>query len=118
MNYLQATQEITGIIPEIKDELKEVRTQNSYHIIELFTDKMKSMIRQNDKTRLFKCLKKMDELYRIGDARVKNAIENSFIYSLDNCTAFCTKEYRNLIFSNLSQELQKVYAKQIYSHSI
>jgi hypothetical protein len=93
MNYLQATQEITGIIPEIKDELKEVRTQNSYHIIELFTDKMKSMIRQNDKTRLFKCLKKMDELYRTGDMRVKNAIENSFIYSLDNCRKYMLNKF-------------------------
>jgi hypothetical protein len=118
MNYLQATQEITGVIPEIQDELKEVRIQNSYHIIEMFADKMKSMIRQNDSNRLFPCLKKMDELYRKGDTLVKNAIENSFIYSLDNCTAFCSKEYRNVIFNHLSPDLKKVYAKQIYSHSI
>ncbi|MCJ8155501.1 hypothetical protein MKJ01_17215 [Chryseobacterium sp. SSA4.19] len=118
MNYLQATQEITVIIPEITDELKEVKAQNCYPVIEIFTDKIKNMIRQNDKTRLFRCLKKMNEIYRKGDTRMRNAIENSFIYSLDNCTAFCNKEYRTLIFGHLSQELQKVYAKQIYSHTI
>jgi len=49
---------------------------------------------------------------------VKSAIENSFVYSLDSCTAFCAKEYRDLIFSRLSPDLQKVYTRQIYSHSI
>lgn len=118
MDYLQAAREITYVIPEINDEIKEVRVRNSYQVIELFTDKMKSMIRQNDRNRLFTCIKKMGEMYRTGDAMVKNAIENSFIYSLDNCTALCSKEYREFIFSHLSYDLQRVYAKQIYSHNI
>ncbi|WP_294299066.1 hypothetical protein [uncultured Chryseobacterium sp.] len=118
MNYLQATQEITVAIPEICDDLKPTNIKNSYHIIEFLTDKMKSMIRENNTECLFKCLQKMDELYREGDQTVKNAIENSFVYSLDNCTAFCHKEYRDMIFGRLSPELQKVYARQIYSHSI
>ncbi len=118
MNYLQATQEITVSIPEICDGLNETRIQNSYHLIEFLTDKMKNMIRQHNTGCLFKCLEKMDELYREGDAMVKNAIENSFIYSLDSCTSCCGKEYRDAIFNRLSPELQKVYARQIYSHSI
>lgn len=118
MNYLQATQNITVSIPEICDGLNETRIQNSYHLIEFLTDKMKNMIRQNNTECLFKCLGKMDELYRDGDAMVKNAVENSFVYSLDNFTSFCSKEYRDTIFNRLSPELQKVYARQIYSHSI
>ena len=118
MNYLQATQEITVAIPEICDDLKQTNIRNSYHIIEFLTGKMKTMIAQNDTACLLKCIQKMDELYKEGDQPVKNAIENSFIYSLDSCTAFCSKEYRDMIFSRLSPELQKVYARQIYSHSI
>jgi len=118
MNYLQATQEITVAIPEICDDLKKTTIQNSYHIIEFLTDKIKTMIQQNNTSCLFKCLRKMDDLYKDGDKMVKNAIENSFIYSLDSCTAFCTKEYRDLIFNRLSPELQHVYARQIYSHNI
>ena len=118
MNYLQATQEITVAIPEICDDLKKTTIQNSYHIIEFLTDKIKTMIQENNTSCLFKCLRKMDDLYKDGDKMVKNAIENSFIYSLDSCTAFCTKEYRDLIFNRLSPELQHVYARQIYSHSI
>ncbi|KAA0127039.1 hypothetical protein FY557_14740 [Chryseobacterium sp. SN22] len=118
MNYVQATQEITVAIPEICDDLKKTTIENSYHIIEFLTDKIKAMIRENNTDCLFKCLQKIDDLYEDGDKTVKNAIESSFIYSLDNCTAFCNKEYRDLIFSHLSPELQKVYARQIYSHSI
>lgn len=118
MNYLQATQEITVAIPEIRDELQQTRIQNSYHIIEFLTDKIKWMIRQNNTNCVFKCLQKMNELYSDGDQAVKSAIENSFVYSLDNCTAFCNKEYRDTIFNCLSNDLQKVYIRQIYSHNI
>ncbi|GAA5086024.1 hypothetical protein GCM10023210_07430 [Chryseobacterium ginsengisoli] len=118
MNYLQATQEITEIIPEIENELKNNRTQNSYSVIQTFTDRIKNMIRQNDRNLLFKCLKKMDDIYRNGDIVLKNAVESTFIYSLDNSTAFCNEEYRKVIFSHISKELQKIYSRQIYSHGI
>ncbi|MFC3158949.1 hypothetical protein SAMN05443633_107118 [Chryseobacterium arachidis] len=115
MNYLEAAREITVIIPDLKDEWKN-DTANSYAIIQTFTDTIKKMIRQNDSNLLFKCLKKMDEFYRNGDVILKNAIENTFIYSLDNSTAFCSEEYRKMIFSHISKELQTVYSRQIYSH--
>jgi hypothetical protein len=116
MNYLQAVQEITTVIPEIESELKETKCQNSYSVIQTFTDRIKKMIRQNDRNILFKCLKKMDEIYRNGDTVLKNAVETTFIYSLDNCTAFCSEQYRKVIFSHISQDLQKIYSRQIYSH--
>jgi len=116
MNYLQAAQEITEVIPDIQNELKKSRTQNSYSVIQTFTDRIKSMIRQNDRNILFKSLKKMDEIYKNGDIMLKNAVENTFIYSLDNYTAFCSEEYRKVIFSHISQDLQKIYSRQIYSH--
>ncbi len=118
MNYLEAAQEITDVIPDIQSDLKENRTPNSYSVIQTFTDRIKNMIRQNDRNLLFKSLKKMDEIYRSGDVLLKNAIENTFIFSLDNSTAFCTEEYRKVIFSHISQDLQRIYAKQIYSHGI
>jgi hypothetical protein len=116
MNYLEAVQEITNVIPEIEIELKNNTSQNSYSVIQTFTDKIKNMIRQNDRNILFKCLKKMDEIYRNGDVVLKNAVETTFVYSLDNCTAFCSEEYRKVIFSHISQDLQKIYSRQIYSH--
>lgn len=116
MNYLEAAQEITDVIPDLQNELKENKTQNSYSVIQSFTSRIKNMIRQNDRNILFKSLKKMDEIYRNGDNLLKNAIENTFIYSLDNSTAFCSEEYRKVIFSHISKDLQNIYSRQIYSH--
>lgn len=118
MNYLQATQEITVAIPEICNDLNETGIQNSYHIVEFLTDKMKTMIRQQNTGCLLKCIHTMNELYEEGDDAMKSAIENSYIYSLDNCLAFCNEEYRAPIFDNLSAALKKIYFRQIYSHHI
>lgn len=118
MNYLQAIQEISEIIPDIQEELKEKKTQSSYSVIHTFTNYIKTMIRQNNRNLLFKSLKKMNDIYRNGDIMLKYAVECTFIYSLDNSTAFCSEEYRKVIFSHISQDLQKIYAKQIYNHGI
>ena len=118
MNYLEAAQEIKEVIPEIENELKKNRKQNSYGLIQTFTDNIRSRIKQNDRNILFLCLKKMDDIYRNGDAVLKNAVEHTFIFSLDNSTAFCSEEYRKMIFSHISKDLQTAYSRQIYSHNI
>ncbi|AZA84920.1 hypothetical protein C1637_21805 [Chryseobacterium lactis] len=118
MNYLQAVQEITDVVPDFENEVKEIKIQNSYNIIRTFTGCIKNMIRQNDRNLLFKSLQKMDKIYTNGDVMLKNAIETTFIYSLDNCTAFCSEEYKKLIFSHISPTLQTTYSRQIYSHGI
>ncbi len=118
MNYLQAVQEITELFPEFETELNETKNPNSYSVIRTFTERIKNMIRQNDSNLLFKSLQKIDKMYLHGDTLLKNAIENTFIYSLDNFTAFCSKEYRQMIFSHISSDLKNSYSRQIYSHGI
>ncbi|KMQ65488.1 hypothetical protein ACM46_06255 [Chryseobacterium angstadtii] len=118
MNYSEAVQEITEIIPDFENELTKTTPQNSYSVIRTFTERIKNMIRQNDRNILFKSLQKMDKIYTDGDAALKNAVEGVFIYSLDNFTTFCSGEYRKVIFSHISKELQLTYSRQIYSHGI
>lgn len=118
MNYLKAIQEISEIIPNIEEELEEKKTQSSYSVINAFTNRIKTMIVQKERNLLFKSIKKMNDIYRNGDIMLKYAVECTFIYSLDNSTAFCSPEYRKLIFSHISNDLQKLYSRQIYSHGI
>jgi hypothetical protein len=118
MNYSEAVQEITEIIPDFENDLTESTPGNPYTVIRTFTDCIKSMIRQNDRNILFKSLQKMDKIYTEGDTALKNAVEGIFIYSLDNFTSFCSREYRKLIFSHISKDLQQIYSKQIYNHGI
>ncbi|MDQ1095209.1 MULTISPECIES: DUF7674 family protein [Chryseobacterium] len=116
MNYSQAVREIETIFPDLQNRLKE--NHNPYTAIRVFTDQIKKMIRQDDQSLIRESLDKMSTIYSQGDAVLKNAIENTFIYSLDNCTAFCTEESRQLIFSCMSEDLQKSYTAQIYQHGI
>lgn len=118
MNYLQAAREITKSIPEIQNEFKDDKTQNSFSVIRSLTDHIKNMIRQNEKVLLIKSIKKMNAIYKNGDTLLKNAVESTFIYSLDNFTAFCNEEYKKTIFRHISKDLQKVYSKQIYQHGM
>jgi len=118
MNYSEAVQEITEIIPDFENDLTESTQQNPYSLIRTFTERIKSMVRQNDRNILFKSLQKMDKIYKNGDTDLKNAVEGTFIYSLDNFTAFCGGEYRKVIFSHISKELQQIYSRQIYNHGI
>ncbi|MDP9960276.1 DUF7674 family protein [Chryseobacterium lathyri] len=118
MNYSEAVQEITEIIPDFEKELTKNKAQNPYSMIRTFTERIKSMVRQNDRNVLFKSLQKMDKIYTNGDTALKNAVEGIFIYSLDNFTSFCSGEYRKVIFSHISKELQQTYSKQIYNHGI
>ncbi len=41
MNYLQAVQEITDVVPDFENEVKEIKIQNSYSIIRTFTERIK-----------------------------------------------------------------------------
>jgi hypothetical protein len=118
MNYLEATKEIAEVIPDIENELRESKVQNSFHAIQTFTERIKNMIRQNDRNLLFNCLKKVNKIYANGDNVMKNAIENTFIYSLDNFTVFCSEEYRKMIFACISEDLKKIYTRQIYCHGL
>jgi len=118
MNYSDAAQEIKEILPDFENQLAGFMPQNSHSVIRTFTECIKNMIRQDDRNLLPECLRKMSRIYSDGDASLKNAVENIFIYSLDNFTAFCTGEYRKVIFSHISQDLQKCYTRQIYSHGI
>ncbi|REC79623.1 hypothetical protein DRF60_04210 [Chryseobacterium elymi] len=116
MNYSEAVREISEIIPDFENELINNTHPNSYSVIRTFTDHIKSMVQQNDRNILFKSLQKMDTIYTNGDAALKNAVEGIFIYSLDNFTVFCSREYRKVIFSHISKELQQIYSRQIYNH--
>lgn len=118
MNYLQAVQEITELVPDFEKELNETKNPSPYRVIRTFTERIKNMIRQNDRILLFRSLQKMDKIYKDGDMTLKNAIENTFVYSLDNFTAFCSKDYRIMIFSHISSDLKSSYSRQIYSHGI
>lgn len=118
MNYSDAAQEISEILPDFKNKLASFMPQNPHNVIRTFTQCIRQMILNNEKSGLFKSLQEMNRIYSNGDIALKNAVENIFIYSLDNFTAFCQPEYRKVIFSHISEDIRQSYSRQIYNHGI
>ncbi|GAB0157350.1 hypothetical protein CHRYSEOSP005_26230 [Chryseobacterium sp. Alg-005] len=114
MNYAQAVQEIAKAAPEIQSELSKCSDQNVYELIQIFMVQIRKVAKENKLQLLTSYLKKMNKIYRSGNIALKNAIENTFIYSLDNFTTFCNAECKKVIFNNISNDLRQIYLRQIY----
>jgi len=119
MNHIEAIQEIIKVVPESKEEFKEVyKTKNSFMVINVFTRQIRSLIREKKTKILVKSLHTMNDLYQKGDKSLKNAVDNIFLYSLDSLTFSCNQNYRNLIFTNIPTGLQQAYLHQVYKSGI
>lgn len=119
MNYTEAIKEIVEVIPETELEFNESgKVATPYKVISVFTGQIRNLINSNDRITLMKCLRKMNRLYSKGDQKLKNAIENTFIYSLDSFTFCCEPAYKKMIFSRMSLSLQNNYLHQVYKSGI
>lgn len=119
MNHTDAVTEIIKTIPETQEDFKEsYKTNSPFMVISVFTKQIKRLIKENDQKILIKSILKMNKLYSKGDAALKNAIENIFVYSLDSFT-FCSEPtYKKMIFSKMSTRLQENYFHQVYKSGI
>lgn len=119
MNHTDAVTEIIKTIPETKEEFKEsYKTNSPFMVISVFTKQIKRLIKENDQKILTKSILKMNKFYSKGDAALKNAIENIFVYSLDSFTFCCEPTYKKMIFNRMSTDLQENYFHQVYKSGI
>jgi len=119
MNQLEAAREITTVLPETAAELSGAQTLKSpFALIRVITSHTRKMVVQHNELMIEKCLKLVDRIYRKGDLAIKNAIENVFIFSLDNILFSCTAAERNRVFSKIPINLYTGYVKQIYKSGI
>lgn len=119
MNYQDAIAEINLALPSCKEEFKSVyKANNSFVVISTFTRQIRNTIQDQNQKVLTNALQKMNELYDKGDASLKIAIENVFVYALDSITFNCGSEKRKLIFSLLSDGINNRYLQQVYKSGL
>lgn len=119
MNHTDAIAEIIEVIPQCQEEFKEkYRTNNSFMVISTFTKQIKTLVKENNQKLLRNSIEKMNQLYERGDAALKNAIENIFVFSLDSLTFSCDTNCRKLVFEGISTTLSKKYLNQVYKSGI
>ncbi|RYD99522.1 MAG: hypothetical protein EOP54_03825 [Sphingobacteriales bacterium] len=119
MNQNEAAAAISTAIPEVTEAItKDGAFKNPFALIHIITQHTRKMVVQHNELMTEKCLKLVDRIYTKGDLAIKNAIENVFIFSLDNILFSCSAAERNRVFSKVPINLYTSYINQVYKSGI
>ncbi len=119
MNQLEVGDEITSNIPELKKEISRALSfKNSYGLIRVIAKYTQKMVEQRRSERVDTCLKLVGRCYSQGDTTVKNAIENVFVFSLDNILFSYNYMERKKVLRSIPTGLYTAYLKQVYASGV
>ncbi|OJV55558.1 MAG: hypothetical protein BGO31_19560 [Bacteroidetes bacterium 43-16] len=119
MNQYEVADEIAAVIPEVKTEISRlVHLKNPFALIRIITRHTRKMVEQHNELMTDKCMKLIDSIYRKGDLMIKNAIENVFIFSLDNIFFTCPAGERKQVIRKVPAGLYALYVKQVYKSGL
>lgn len=115
MNQYEVADQIASEIPEVKTEISRIiNLKNPFALVRIITRHTRKMVDQHNELMIEKCMKLIDKIYTKGDIVIKNAIENVFIFSLDNIVFSCTTTERKQVLSKVPAGLYTAYVKQVY----
>jgi hypothetical protein len=119
MNQYEAADEILTITPSAQNEIAgAIAANNAFGIIRGFTLHIKKLIAMGNLPLVYRCLRVMDKIYSRGNIRLKTAVENIFVFSLESITSVCTSAEKRKIMSRMPISLFTVYINQIYKSGI
>lgn len=117
INHAEAGKFIGEELPELNERFEGSGGKNIYSTVHVLLDYTQEKAESSDLSGVSKCFKMAEKLYVKGDAILKNAIENVYIFSLDNifCRTYTNKaELLNMIPS----ALYKAYITQMIGSRI
>lgn len=115
MNIKQAQEIIISVIPLAQKEiLRPENTGNPITIIRIFTVYIKKMIEEGQEKELGKALHLMEYIHEKGEWRLKNAVENIFVFSLDSILAACPLSRRGMVAGKIPIGIYTAYINQLY----
>ena len=103
-------------LPELSGICKQSKCRNVYDMVRQMFLYTQAQIVCHHTTAAKECMALAEELYKKGNAAIKCAIENVFVYSFSR-TFFCDGMIRNEATALVPATLYEVYKKQvIHSH--
>ena len=109
----QVQEYIRVAMPEINPNPQPVRFEmDLYPCLQTFTDYTKSAIRRHNFEIVRKCCEFAERLYVNGDKIVKNAVENTFVYSFSSFLSG-TRTENLFIKSLIPASLYALYIRQL-----
>jgi len=105
---------IAGKLPQIKCDLPRAGGQNSvYKSIQVLTDYTQRMALEHNFKMVQQCMTLVEKLYDKGNALVKNAIENVFIFSFSTIMSRCNAVEWRIVQSYMPSDLYALYVRQV-----
>jgi hypothetical protein len=110
----EVSRELTDLLPSLsfQPQLGPI-SLNIYKELTRFSDYTRRAINQHNYSLARKCFRLADKLYGQGDATVKHAIENVFVFSFSSFTPE-DKVEKLILKSLIPSSLYSLYLKQIY----
>jgi hypothetical protein len=84
-----------------------------FSAIQELTDQAKRLAFQHDFAGLKNCMNLVQQLYKSGNAAVKNAVENIFVFAFSSILPRCNQVEWQLVQSCMPQELYTLYISQV-----
>ncbi len=117
MNQYEVPALIADQFPETnKDICSLTAIGNPYQTMAVFSRFMRKKISAHQFNKVFRCLALANHIYTHGNAVVKSAVENEFIYSFSQASQSCDKNQWNLVKAHIPARLYNIYIKQIIGY--
>jgi hypothetical protein len=105
---------IASKLPQIKYDLPRDGGQNSvYKSIQVLTDYTQRMALEHNFKMVQQCMTLVEKLYDKGNALVKNAIENVFVFSFSTIMSRCNAVEWRIVQSYMPSDLYTLYVRQV-----
>lgn len=115
MNTHQAAADITATLPELTHEVsRSINLQNPFALIRILTRYTQKMVQQHNTDMAEKCMTLIGRIYTKGDLMIKHAVENVFVFSMDQISISCTSAERKQVMEKVPSGLYQAYLKQVY----
>jgi hypothetical protein len=113
INQFEVPMYLKEALPEIAQDLKIEADNNAYKQMDMLTAFTRKNIQAHDYKVVKRCFKIADKLYNKGNAVVKNAVQNVFVYSFTNIFQTCSPE-KPTVLALLPMSLYTIYITQIH----
>lgn len=87
--------------------------QDVYHSMQTLTDYSKRMALEHNFKMVEQCLALVEKIYKKGNALVKNAVENVFVFSFSSMMMLCNIMEWRLVQSYMPATLYRLYIDQV-----
>lgn len=114
MNQYEAVAELADEFPELKKELSHVSILgNAHQAMHLLLHHTREMIRKRNFAQVSKCMRLAERIHARGNSALKNAVENTYVYSFSMLQAQCNRTEWRIVKAGMPIVLFSIYIRQI-----